>query len=144
MSIYEYIKEELGDRNFETIAEYNDCVSAIVSDMEEELGKAERYYTGDRGWKETDVVIKEVLDEEEKEDREAEAEYHKHFGTEKEDGTLMPLYRVYYNSNDGILSWVDYECENDNEAREQFNLQKEDESGWFLRNTTIDKIERIA
>ena len=144
MSIYEYIKEELGDREFDTIAEYNECVRAIAEDMECELGKAERYYTSDKGWKDTDVVIKEVLDEEEKVDREIEAKYHQHFGTQKEDGTLMQLYRVYYKNNDETISCVDYECENYDEAREQFNLQKEDESGWFLRGTTIDKVERIA
>lgn len=144
MSIIEYIKEELGNREFETIDEYNDCVRAIVANMEDELGKAERYYVDDRGWKNTDVVIKEVLDEEEKEDREAEAEYHKHFGTEKEDGTLMPLYRVYYKKHTGRISWFDYECENDDEAKEQFNLQKEDENCWYLEGATIDRIERIA
>ena len=79
MSIYEYIKEELGDREFDTIAEYNDCVRAIAEDMECELGKAERYYTSDRGWKDTDVVIKEVLEEEEKEYQEEEKKYNKLF-----------------------------------------------------------------
>lgn len=144
MSIIEYIKEELGDRYFETIDEYKNCVRAIVADVESEIGKAERFFTGDNGWKDTDVVIKEVLDEEEKEDRKAEAEYHKIFGTEKEDGTLMPLFRVYYKNNDESISWIDYECENEDEAREQFNKQKEDESGWYLKGTTIDRIERIA
>ena len=79
MSIYEYIKEELGDREFDTIAEYNDYVRAIVEDMECELGKAERYYTCDKGWKDTDVIIKEVLEEEEKEYQEEEEKYNKLF-----------------------------------------------------------------
>ena len=79
MSIYEYIKEELGDREFDTIDEYNNYVYAIVENMERELGKAETYYTDDKGWKDTDVVIKEVLEEEEKEYQEEEEKYNKLF-----------------------------------------------------------------
>lgn len=79
MSIYEYIKEELGDREFDTIAEYNECVRAIVEDIEHELGKAERYYTSDKGWEDTDVAIKEVSEEEEKEYQEEEKKYNKLF-----------------------------------------------------------------
>ena len=79
MSIYEYIKEELGDREFDTITEYNECVRAIAEDMECELGKAERYYTSDKGWEDTDVVIKEVSEEEEKEYQEEEKKYNKLF-----------------------------------------------------------------
>ena len=141
MSIIDYMAEALDGREFDTIEEYNQCVEALGEDIEDELGKAIRFFKGDtsEAYSTAGVVIQEVLDEEEKEDREAEAEYHRKFGDLDEDGNLLPLYRVYTKS--GVFA--DYECKTEEEAKEQFELQKNDESGSYLKNEEFDRVERI-
>lgn len=142
MNLYEYIKEQLGDRHFETIAEYNDCVRGISADIEEELGRAERYYTGDRGWKDTDVVIKEVLDQEERDEELEELDYHEEFGDRREDGSLKPLYKIYYK-RESFGSSIYCPCENDDEARAMFRKHQQTDLKTILKGAVITKIKLV-
>lgn len=51
----------------------------------------------------------------------------------------LPLYRVYTKSG----AFIDYECKTEEEAKDLFEIQKDDESGPCLKNEELDRAERI-
>lgn len=83
LDLFELVLE---DKKFDTRQEFLEKVSSIADDIEEELGRCQRMIENDplQYADSFDCEIQEYIDEQKREEQEAEEEYQRRFGDDEE------------------------------------------------------------